>query len=136
MAGEGIFERLKGKAQAAVASVGNTMGQAAADAATPHVRANVAEATRGVMDAVGPKLHDVKGQAWEGAKNLAGNPYVQGGAGAALALYGGSKAYDAWKEHKLRSLSGDYMAHQNPGFAGAHELGGLMARARMPLPGR
>jgi hypothetical protein len=69
--------------------------------------------------------------AWEGAKGLAANRKVQGGAAAALALYGGKKVYDAYQEHKLRRLAGDFMEHEHPGFAGAHDLGSLMAANRI-----
>lgn len=99
---------------------------------------SVQQGVEGFVRGWKPGLNDLRAgigpaaqSAWEGAKGLAANRKVQGGAAAALALYGGKKVYDAYQEHKLRRLAGDFMEHEHPGFEGAHDLGALMAANRI-----
>jgi hypothetical protein len=85
------------------------------------------ETTEKVIDAAAGRMKQHNEELAQEIAGLLKNRRFQGTAGALAALYGAKKYYDYRQNKRFRELAGQHMAHQNPEFENASELGRMMA---------
>lgn len=124
-------------------SVGSAIGSglgAVTEKSTENIPKVTHDVVEGLVNAFKPHAVDAANalrgagtQALQAGKQLAMNPRAQMGAAGAAGLYGAKKLYDAYQEHKLRSMAGNFMANQHPEFNQANEMGRMLAARRMGM---